>query len=87
MGAIDIKCRNFNKDIGIYIKDKTIEEISNRFVLNKILHNVVMSWIIFSNNKIIYETKETIHPHCLNKGLVITQISVLNNMEKFLKIL
>ena len=39
-----------------------------KFVLNSILNNVGMSWIIFYNNEILYESKENNHPGWFNKG-------------------
>ena len=39
-----------------------------KFVLNAILHHVGMSWIICSNNEMLYETEEKNHPDWLNKG-------------------
>ena len=39
-----------------------------KFVLNAILHHVGMSWIICSNNKILYEIEESNHTYWLNKG-------------------
>ena len=44
--TIAIKCINPNKGTGLYLKDTTIEEITNKYVSNEILHNVGMSWII-----------------------------------------
>ena len=38
------------------------------FVLNKILHHVGMSWIIFSNEEMKYEIDKINHPDWLNKG-------------------
>ena len=36
-------------------------------VLNTILHNVGMSWMIISNDETKYEIDESNHPDCLNK--------------------
>ena len=52
---IAIKCINCNKDTGFHLKHTTNEEMINKFVLNAIFHHVGMTWIIFSNNKILYE--------------------------------
>ena len=38
-----------------------------KFVLNEILHHVGMSWIICSNNEMLYELEESNHPNWLNK--------------------
>ena len=48
--AIASKCRKFNKDTGLHLKDTTIEEMVTKFVLNALLHHVGMLWKIFSNN-------------------------------------
>ena len=37
-------------------------------MLNEILHHVGMSWIICSNEEILYEMGKINHPNCLNKG-------------------
>ena len=39
-----------------------------KFVLSAILHHVGMSWIICSNEEILYEMDESNHPAWLNKG-------------------
>ena len=54
VNAIDIMCSNFNKDTGLHIKKRTIEGMITKFVLNKILHHVGMSWIICLYNKLFY---------------------------------
>ena len=68
MYAIAIKCSNFNKDTGLYIKNTTTEGMITKFVLNAILHHVVMLWIIYSNNEMLYETEEKNNPYRFNKG-------------------
>ena len=40
-----------------------------KFVLNAILHHVGMSWIICSNEEILYEMGKSNHRDWLNKGL------------------
>ena len=45
-----------------------LEEIITKFVLNPILHNVGISWIIFSNEEMKYEIDKSNHPDWLNKG-------------------
>ena len=47
---------------------KKIEEMITKFVLNTILHHVVMSWVTCSKHKILYETEENNHPDWFNKG-------------------
>ena len=41
----------------------------SKFLLNKILHHVGMSWIICSNKEMKYEIDKSNHPYWLNKGL------------------
>ena len=65
--AIAIRCINCNKDTGLYLKDTPIEEMITKFVLNSIPHNVSMSWIICSDNKMFYEIEENNYPDWLNK--------------------
>ena len=38
------------------------------FLLNAVLHNVGLSWVISSNKQMIYDIKENYHPSWLNKG-------------------
>ena len=44
------------------------DEIVTKFVLNAMLHHVVMSWIISSNREMEYEMNKTDHQDWLNKG-------------------
>ena len=67
MDVIDIKCSNFNKDTGLHTKNAIIEEMITKLVLNAILHHVSMSWIICSNNEMLYKTEENNHPDWFNK--------------------
>ena len=39
-----------------------------QFVLNAILHHVIMSWIICFDRKMKYKIDKSNHPNCLNKG-------------------
>ena len=66
--AIDIRCINYKKPTGLFLRISTFEERINTFVLNAILHHVGMSWIISFNNEIKYEIDESNHQHWLNKG-------------------
>ena len=50
MDVIYIGCINCKIETGLYLKNTTFDEIITKFVLNAILHHVVMSWI-FSSNK------------------------------------
>ena len=65
--AISIKCSNFCRITGLYLKDKTIQWIINRFVLNTVLHHVGSSQIIYLNKHMKYYTKEN-SLDWLNKG-------------------
>ena len=42
MEAIAIKCTNFQRSTGLYLKDKIVEEMFSQFVLNSVLHHVVL---------------------------------------------
>ena len=66
--ALSIKCNNFHINPGLKLKDKTVEEIITQFVLNSVLHHVVLSCIISSNNKTKYKTEDK-NPDWLNKYL------------------
>ena len=55
--AIAIKCRNCHRNAGLFLKDKTVEEIITHFVLNSVLHYVGLSWIISSCKQIKYDIK------------------------------
>ena len=68
MEAIVIKCSNYNKYTGLYLKDTNIEKMITKFLLNEILNHVGMSWIICSINKILYKNEENNHPDWFNKG-------------------
>ena len=68
MYIISIRCINCNKETGLYLINKKIEETITKFVLNAILHHVGMSWIICSNEEMLYEIDELNHPNWLNKG-------------------
>ena len=65
---ISIRCINCNKETELRLKDTPIEEIITKTKLNAILHHMGMSWIICSNNKILYEIEESIHPDWLDNG-------------------
>ena len=67
MEAIAIKCINFHRSTGVYLKDKTVQEMITQFVLNKVLHHVGLSWIIYSKNHMKNDTKEN-NPDWLNNG-------------------
>ena len=52
--AIFIKCSNCDRSTGLFLKDKTAEEMITKFVLNVVLYHVGFSWIISSNKKMKY---------------------------------
>ena len=49
--AIAIKCIDFHRSTGLYLKDKTVQEMTTQFVLNIVLPHVGVSWIIYSKKK------------------------------------
>ena len=53
--AIVIRCRNYNKETELHLKDTPIEEIITKFLLNAIFNHVGILSIICSNNAMIYE--------------------------------
>ena len=65
---IAIRCSNCTKHTGLHLKDTSIKEMTTKFVLNEILHHVVMSWIICSKKELLYEIDKIYHPNWLNKG-------------------
>ena len=66
--AIATSCINGKKETGLYLRISTFEEMITKFVLNAILYNVGMSWIVCSNEKMRYEIDKINHPDWLNKG-------------------
>ena len=65
--AISIRCINCKNETGLYLRNSTLEEMITKFLLNAILHHVVISWIICSNEKMKYEIDESNHTNWLNK--------------------
>ena len=49
--AIAIKCNKFLRSTGLYLKDKTLQEMITKFVLNTIFKNMALSWIFYSNKQ------------------------------------
>ena len=66
--VISIRCINYKTETGLFLKNTTFDEMITKFVLNEILHHVVMSWIISSNKEMKYEIDENNHQDWLNKG-------------------
>ena len=60
-------CGNFDRSTSLLLKVKTFKEMSTKFVLNKKLHHVGLSWIIYSSKPMIYDIKENNHSDWLNK--------------------
>ena len=50
--AIDINSSNFHINTGLYLKNKTVQEIITQFLFNSVLHNVGLLWIISSKIKL-----------------------------------
>ena len=55
--SIAIKCSNCDRSTGLFLKDKTVEEMITKFVLNTVLHHVDLSWIISSKKQMKYDIK------------------------------
>ena len=66
--AIYIRCINFKKATGLFLRNSTFEEMITKFVLNTILHHVGMSWIIRPNKEMKYKIDENNHQDWLNKS-------------------
>ena len=66
--SIAIRCRNCKKKTGLYLGTSNLEEMITKFVLNSILYHVDMSWIICSNEEMLYEIVKSNHTNFLNKG-------------------
>ena len=62
LDVIAIMCINCKKETVLYLRTSTFEEIITKFVLNEILHHVVLSWIICSNKKINMKWTKVIIP-------------------------
>ena len=52
LGVIAIRCINCKKTTGLFLGTSTFEEMTTKFVLNAILNQVGISWIISSNYEI-----------------------------------
>ena len=66
-----IKCINCKRETGLNSETNSTwvyNEIIIKFVLNAMLHNVGMSWIISSNKEMKNEMNKTNHQYWLNKG-------------------
>ena len=66
--AISIRCSKCKKETDLYLGTSTLEEIITKFVLDSILYHVGMSWIICSNEEMLYEMDKINHPNRLKKG-------------------
>ena len=66
--AISVRCINFKKETGLYLRTSTLEEMTTKVVLNEILHHVDMQWIIRSNKLMKYEIDESNNQDWLTKG-------------------
>ena len=68
LNVLAIRCIKCKRETGLFWKNTTFEEIITKFVLNAILHHVVMSWRISSNEKLKYESDKNNHQDWFNKG-------------------
>ena len=66
MDVIYIRCINCKRKTGLFLKNTTFHEMITKFVLNKTLHHVGMSWIISSNKEMKYEIGEHNNQDCFN---------------------
>ena len=67
LDVISIRCINCKIEIGLFLKNTTFDEMITKFVLNEILHQVGMSWIISSKKEMKYEIDENNHQDWQNK--------------------
>ena len=58
LDVISIRSINCKRETGLFLKNKTFDEMITKLVLNSILHNVGMLWIISSNKDMKYEIDE-----------------------------
>ena len=68
--VLSLKCINCKRETGFDSNTNftwVYDEIVTKFVLNSMLHNVGMSWIISSNLEMEYEMNKTNHQDWLNK--------------------
>ena len=72
LDTLCLKCINCKKETGLNSKTNftwVYDKIITKFVLNTMLHHVVMSWIISSIQEMEYEINSNInHLDWLNKG-------------------
>ena len=70
LDVVYLKCINCKRETGLDLKINSLvfDEIITKFVLNEILHNVGMSWIIRSNKEMNYDMDGNDHQDWLNKG-------------------
>ena len=71
LDIVSLKCINFKIETGLDSKTSfswLFYELITKFVLNSILHNVGMSWIIISNKEMKYDMDKNNHQDWLNKG-------------------
>ena len=72
MDTFCLKCINCKKETGLNSETTfawVYDEVITKFVLNSMLHNVGMSWIISSNQEMDYDiTTKSNHLDWFNKG-------------------
>ena len=87
--AIAIRCINCKKGLGLYLGTSTLEEMITKFMLNAILHQLGMSWIIWSKKEMKYEIYKINHQYWLNKGpkllYYVAYIFIIENIKLMLK--
>ena len=71
LDIVSFKCINCKRETGLDSETSfswVFDEVIPKFVLNEILHHVVMSWIISSYKEMDYEMDKNNHQDWLNKG-------------------
>ena len=70
LDVLSLKCINCKIETGLYLKINSLifDEIMTKFVLNAILYNVGMSWLIRSNKEMKYDMDENNRQDWFNKG-------------------
>ena len=70
LDVVSIKCNNCKRETDLNSRTSfywLFDELIIKFLLNSILHNVGMSWIIISNQEINYEMDKNNHQDWSNK--------------------
>ena len=67
LNVVYMRCINCKRETSLFLKNTIFEQMVPKFVLNVILHHVVMSLIIRSNKEMKYEIEKNNHQYWLNK--------------------